>query len=89
MLCMKYERITDVRAITEIQDSKLTMSDATREATLHVRQSQSTKPLSTGEPHLTLHVSGDDCGTEVELNGEQLDALIDTLYHIQEEYANE
>jgi len=81
--------IDGVGVINEITDGKLTIEDSSREATLHVKKAHRTLPLSDGEPHLNLYVNSDDGSTEVTLDGKQLDALVDAVYKIQEEYRNE
>jgi len=84
-----HERIEDVRSITEISEGKILIEDSSREASLSVNKACSGLPLSTAEPHLSLFVSGEDFATEIELDGEQLDALADAIYNIQSQYAGE
>jgi hypothetical protein len=84
-----HKRIEDVRSITEISEGKILIEDASREASLSVNKACSGLPLSTAEPHLSLFVKGEDFATEIELDGEQMDALADAVYHIQNEYGGD
>jgi len=74
--------IDDVDATAEVEDGRVSMTAAVTDC-LRVETPKHT-PLSAREPHLTLRVVDDGVRVTVDLDGEQLDALADALYHAQQ-----
>jgi len=78
--------LEDVVADVEIDDSSaITVAVQYCKADLRV-QTPDPAPLSTAEPHLTLALSSDETSVEIDLDGEDLDALADALHRIQSEF---
>lgn len=77
----------DVDATVGIVDGRVAMT-ADGEATLYV-DGREHRPLSTIETHATLRVEGEDFRAELALDGQDIDALADDLYHIQEGYKDD
>lgn len=75
----------DVDARLEIEEGRLTIT-AAGAATLYLETPDHT-PLSAEEPHATLRVvgrEGEDASAAVTLDGRDLDALADALYHARD-----
>lgn len=75
-------KLADGRGLASITDGRVTM-DAGGETSLYL-DVEDTTPLSKGERHATLKLTGRDWMTEFELDGAALDALADAVYHAQE-----
>jgi hypothetical protein len=72
-------RLEEIHAEVEIDDGGLlTAAVDDRGADLRVHTPGET-PLSAGEPHAELEVSGADVSVTVELSGPQVEALLDAL----------
>lgn len=78
-----------VRAILEITDGRISIHDDDREAGVWVSKTRRCKPLNRTKTHARLVVGTEAGRAEVSLDGEELDALIDRLYKIQQEYASD
>lgn len=74
----------EIDATVAIVDGRVAMS-ADGDATLYV-EGRDRPPLSSSETHLTLRVEGDDYRAELDLDGDQLDGLVEDLTDIQEGY---
>jgi len=83
------ERIDDVSGNMKVKQDRLTVSDDDTEATLHINQKWDTRPLTVEETHATIKLSTENGTAQIALDGVQLDALLDSLYHVQEEYRDE
>jgi len=81
------EKLENVQTWVEIQEGRVTMRGQDS-ADLYVEGVDHT-PLSTSEPHAKLGIVGEGFDADMDLDGEQLDALCDALYHIQQEVNNE
>lgn len=80
------EKIEHVGADVEAHDGAITMARS-GSANLYV-DATDLAPLSTGETHATLRIVEDveaAFETTVELDGAELDALADAIYHAQQE----
>jgi hypothetical protein len=74
-------RIEDVGASASITDGRVSMS-VEDGADLYLK-TRDREPLSVRECHATLEIVGDGFAASVALDGEDLDALADALYHAQ------
>ena len=72
----------DVAVTARIQDGKIEM-ESQADTKLHVKAPEH-PPLSGIEPHLSLFASNEDTRVELTLDGEDLDALADAIYHVRE-----
>jgi len=79
------DKIEDVRADMAIDQDRLEITDETREATTFVKSIGPAQPLSASEPTVEIITHTENGYTDLQLNAEQVDALIDALYHIQQE----
>jgi len=77
------DKIESVVSDLWIEDGRVEITDTDRDANLYV-DGPNNKPLSKTEPHASLVISAENSHGEIQLDGEQLDALIDALYHIQQ-----
>lgn len=76
----------EVDTTVGVVDGRVAMS-ADGEAMLYI-DSRDHTPLRLAETHATLRVEGDDFRAEFDLDGRDLDAFIDALNHVREEYAD-
>jgi len=83
------ERIDDVTGNVEVKQDRLTISDDSTEGTVHINQKWDTRPLTVNETHATIKLSTEHGTAQIALDGVQLDAILDALYHVQEEYRDE
>jgi len=78
------EHLEEVTVDVEIDDtSAITVATSDRGADLRV-QTPGVTPLSAGETHLLLAVSGEETSVEIELDGVQVEALADAIEDVQE-----
>jgi hypothetical protein len=84
MIQTVFEQIT---ARSEVEQDRLTMEDDDTDATLYVKQKYRDVPLGTDETHVELKLSTANSTTQIALDGEQMDGVIDALYDIQQSYA--
>lgn len=83
---MNSEKIGAVTVNTEIQQDRLSITDDDRNGDLYVSKKWDSKPLGSNQTVVTLKATSENSQTNIALDSEQLDALVDALYHTQEAY---
>jgi hypothetical protein len=78
-----FEQIT---GRVEVAQDRLSIEDDDTEATLYINQQYRDAPLSSDETHVVMKLSTENGETQIGLDGEQLDGVVDTLYNIQQDY---
>ena len=83
MIQRVFEQIT---GRTEVEQDRITITDDDTDATLYVKQKYRDAPLGSEETHVEIKLSTEHSTTQIALDGEQMDGVIDALYSIQREY---
>lgn len=79
---MPYEKIENTKMVSEIIDGKITIEDSGN-ANVFVNW-PNIKPLSKEETFVELRIVNENTEMMIEFNAKQMDRLIDTLYHAQQ-----
>lgn len=86
---MRTVESTQVHGTVEYDASELlTVRDTEKNAMLYA-QGRRNRPLSEGEPHATIMLTTDNGHIDIDLDAESMDALIDALVTIRNDYADE
>lgn len=80
------QKLGDVSGNITVKQDRLTLSDDDTDGSLYAAQKWRNQPLDSNETHATIKLSTENGTAQIALDGQQLDALIDTLHHIQEAY---
>jgi hypothetical protein len=83
MIQTVFEQITG-RA--EVQQDRLEITDDDTDATLYVKQKYRDTPLGKDETHVEIKLVTENSTTQIALDGEQMNGVIDALYSIQQAY---
>jgi len=83
---MSNTTLNELEHSVKVSQGRINISDGGRRGDLYVIQSRHEMPLSVNETHVDLKLVGESSRVEIELDGKELDELIDALHDIQEDY---
>jgi len=85
---LESEKIDSVTGRIEVNQDRLSIVDD-GSGSLYVSQKWRNTPLGSNETHATIKLSTTNGQVKIALDGEDLDAMVDALHHIQEAYKND